>query len=147
MSDHLVKDLMTSDVITLFEEQTLPIADDIMKYRRIRHLPVVDEQGRLVGLVTHRDVLKAQVSYVSFVKNESGGERGSIDLDIQVKDVMSRDVWTVSPTTPAHEAGQLLADHTFSCLPVVEPGRRLVGILTDRDFLKFALEVLERFDQ
>jgi CBS domain-containing membrane protein len=138
---------MTSELITLFEQQTLPIADDIMKFRRIRHLPVVDDEGRLVGLITHRDVLRAQVSYVSFVKNGQEGDRGAVDLDIQVKDVMSRDVWTVSPTTPAHEAGQLLADHAFSCLPVIEPGRRLVGILTDRDFLKFALEVLERFDR
>ena len=142
MTDYCVRDLMTSEVITLFEEQTLPVADDIMKFRRVRHLPVVDENDVLVGLVTHRDVLRAQVSYVSFVK---GGQRGSIDLDIKVADVMSKDVWTVSPDTPAFEAGQLLADHAFSCLPVIVPGRKLVGILTDRDFLKFSLEVLDRF--
>lgn len=144
MNDYRVRDLMTQEVITLFEEQTLPFADDVMKLRRIRHLPVIDEEGVLVGLVTHRDVLKAQVSYVSFMQ---GGDKGSMNLEIPARQVMTRDVWTVGPNTSAHEAGQLLCDHAFSCLPVVEPGRRLVGILTDRDFLKFALEVLERFDR
>lgn len=142
-TNYLVQDLMTEKVITLFEEQTLPIADDIMKLRRIRHMPVIDEGGVLVGLVTHRDILRAQVSFVSFLRE---GQRGSIDMDIPVVDIMTRDVWTVSPTAAAHEAGQLLADHRFSCLPVVDDAHKLVGILTDRDFLKFALEVIERFD-
>jgi len=143
MRDYRVSDLMSGDVITLREEQSLPLARDLMKLRKIRHLPVVDDEGALVGLITQRDLLAAQVSYQSF---SDEGDRGAIDLDIPVKNLMKRDVWTVAPTAGAFEAGQLLVDHSFSCLPVIDEHRRVVGILTDRDFLKYALEVLERFE-
>ena len=73
-------------------------------------------------------------------------QRGAVDLDLPVKDMMTRDIWTIGPNAGAYEAGQLLLDHQFSCLPVVDEQRRVVGIITDRDFLKYALEVLERFE-
>jgi CBS domain-containing membrane protein len=140
MTDHRVRDLMTTKLITFFEEQTLPLAGELMKLKKFRHLPVVDEEGRLVGLITHRDILKAQISTLSVISEHS---REKIEEGFQIKDIMNKDVWTVSPDAPAREAGQLLADHAFSCLPVVDESRKLVGILTDRDFVKYALEILD----
>ena len=61
----LVKHLMSQPVVSLFAEQTLPLAEDIMRYKHLRHLPVVDETGHLVGLVSHRDLLRAQISSLS----------------------------------------------------------------------------------
>lgn len=124
LDELLVRQLMTDDVVTLFEEQTLPLANDIMKLRHIRHLPVIDDHRRLVGLVTHRDVIAAH------------------DADIQVAEMMNRDLWTVHPSTTALRAAELLRDHRFGCLPVVDDDGRLVGIITEADFLGFAIHEL-----
>ena len=122
-----VKHLMKSPVITFFAEQTLPLAGDVMKLKHLRHLPVIDDDRRLVGLVSHRDLLRARDQ-------------------VRVSDIMTRDVWTVEPDTLASVAGQTLLDHKYGCLPVVDPDRRLVGIITERDFLRFAIKAIEMYD-
>ena len=61
----LVKHVMTSDVVTFFAEQTLPLAEDVMRIHRFRHLPVIDSDGHLVGLLTHRDLLRGQISVLT----------------------------------------------------------------------------------
>jgi CBS domain-containing protein len=120
----LVKDLMSAPVITLFAEQTLPLADDIMRFKHIRHLPVIDDDRRLVGLVSNRDILAA------------GGE------PVRVAGIMTRDVWTVGPDVLASIAGETLLDHRYGCLPVVDASGVLVGIITERDFLRFAIKAI-----
>ncbi len=130
---------MTTEVVTLFEEQTLSLASGIMKLRKIRHLPVVDDGYCLVGLVTHRDLLRAQGELMLYLK-DSDSEVGS---EISIKKIMTRDVWTVKPETEIGDAGRLLADHSFSCLPVTDHAGVLVGILTDRDYLNLALDWIE----
>jgi CBS domain-containing membrane protein len=143
MSPILVRDIMTTPVISLFEEQTLPLADDIMRYKHIRHLPVTDDQRRLVGLVSHRDILGARTS---LLEPMSAATRRATDDAIRVKDVMSRELWTTSPDSLASVAGQRLLDHRFSCLPVVDHDFRLIGIVTDRDYLAFAIRALGEQD-
>jgi len=138
----LVKDLMTSPVVSLFAEQTLPLAEDIMSFKHLRHLPVVDDNRHVVGLVSHRDILRAQISFLTGLTNE---QRRARQEEVRVRDIMTRDVWTVTPETLASVAGRTLLDHRFGCLPVVE-GEFLVGILTERDFLRFAIKTIEQFD-
>jgi CBS domain-containing membrane protein len=138
----LVKDLMSSPVVALFAEQTLPLAEDIMTFKHLRHLPVVDDNRHVVGLVSHRDILRAQISSLSGLSKPQARARQE---DVQVQDLMTRDVWTVTPETLASVAGRTLLDHRFGCLPVVE-GRFLVGILTERDFLRFAIRTIEQHD-
>lgn len=135
----LVQDIMTSPVVTFFAEQSMPLADEVMRLRRFRHLPVVDDQQRLVGLVSHRDLLRAQISDLTGL---SRTDRMTRQDDVKVRDVMTVDVWRVHPETSAAVAGQTLLDHRFGCLPVVDGVGVLVGILTERDFLKFALRTL-----
>jgi len=139
----LVKHIMTESVVTLFAEQTLPLAEDIMRFKHLRHLPVVDDAQRLVGLVSHRDILRAQISWLT---GFSETERRARQEHVRVSQIMTRDVWTASPDTLASRAGALLLDHAFGCLPVVEPGGRLVGIVTERDYLRIALEAIARRD-
>ncbi|MDQ3334914.1 MAG: CBS domain-containing protein [Myxococcota bacterium] len=138
----LVKDLMSAPVISLFVEQTLPLAEDIMTFKHLRHLPVVDDKRHVVGLVSHRDVLRAQISSLSGLTKSQTRARQE---DVRVQDLMTRDVWTVTPETLASVAGRTLIDHKFGCLPVVED-QLLVGILTERDFLRFAIKMLEQHD-
>ncbi|HWN70566.1 MAG TPA: CBS domain-containing protein, partial [Haliangium sp.] len=132
--DLLIGDLMTRDLITLHSEQSLFVAEEIMTFRQIRHLPVVDDAGALVGLITHRDLLAAQYSVLSQASGFPANARAR-DI-IQVR---REDVWTVTSTTPAIEAAFTLKDHRFGCLPVVDDGK-LVGIVTEADFLALLVE-------
>lgn len=138
----LVRDLMSAPVVSLFAEQTLPLAEDIMTFKHLRHLPVVDDNRHVVGLVSHRDILRAQISSLTGLTKPQARARQE---DVHVRDLMTRDVWTVTPETLASVAGRTLLDHRFGCLPVVE-GRFLVGILTERDFLRFAIKTIEQYD-
>ena len=139
----LVKHMMSSPVVTFFAEQTLPLAEDVMKYKHIRHLPVVDDRRRVVGLVSHRDLLAAQIS------NRSGVARDiarAIQEEVRVAQVMTRDVMTIGPDVNASIAAATLLDHKFGCLPVVDDQGVLVGIVTEHDFLRFATKILETTD-
>lgn len=143
MSTVLVKHIMTSPVISLFSEQTLPLADDIMRFKHLRHLPVVDDAGRLVGMVSHRDILRAEISSLLGLSAE---ERRARQDHVKVSQIMTRDVWTAGPEAFASNAGRLLLDHRFGCLPVVDAAGRLIGIVTERDYLKFAVKAIELHD-
>ncbi|MFK7988526.1 MAG: CBS domain-containing protein [Sandaracinaceae bacterium] len=132
-----VSDLMTTDVVTVHEEQDVVFATGAMTLRRIRHLPVVRDDV-LVGLVSHRDLLRAQAKFAAQLTGDSSGTRVS---SVLAKDVMSEDVLTVTPETPADEAAMVLVDKKIGCLPVVREGA-LVGIITEADFLRWAVGVL-----
>jgi len=137
----LVRHIMSAPVITFFAEQSLPLAEDVMHLKHLRHLPVIDDEGRLVGLLSHRDLLAAQASTLAGFTPQ---QRRARDEDVRVRQVMTRDVWTVSPDARASVAGRTLLDHRFGCLPVVDADHRLVGIVTERDFLRFAIAMLDR---
>jgi len=134
---------MAKKVVTLFEEQTLPLAGELMQFRKIRHLPVIDDDNHVVGIVTHRDVLRAQLSGLNGLNAQ---ERNQLQQTVQVKNIMNRDVWTVSQDADAYRAARLLVDHQFGCLPVVNSNHEIVGIVTDSDFLRFAVSVLRKYD-
>lgn len=138
----LVRDLMSAPVVSLFAEQTLPLAEDIMAFKHLRHLPVVDDSRHVVGLVSHRDILRAQISSLAGLSRDQARARQE---EVRIEHIMTRDVWTVTPETLASVAGRTLLDHRFGCLPVVE-GEFLVGIITERDFLRFAIRTIEQFD-
>lgn len=135
----LVADIMTTQVVTFFAEQSLPLVEDVMRIHRFRHLPVIDSDRRLLGLITERDLLRGQISVLTGL---SDGARRARQEDVTIEQLMTRDVWTVSPDTLASHAGQMLLDHRFSCLPVVDADHVLCGIVTERDFLKFAIKAL-----
>jgi len=135
-----VRDIMSAPVLSLTESQSLPLAEELMKQKHIRHIPVVDAAGQLVGLVTHRDVMAAKISSLAPLSDE---EKASLQEGVPVARIMRTNVWSVSPETPALAAARMLRDHAFGCLPVVE-GRLLVGIVTEADFLALLIDSLDR---
>jgi CBS domain-containing membrane protein len=139
----LVKHLMTSPVVTFFAEQSLPLAEDVMRFKHVRHLPVTDDARRLVGLVSHRDLLAAQISTRSGLTRDA---RRAVQEEVRVGDIMTRDVWSVHPDVNASIAAATLFDHKYGCLPVIDDDGVLVGIVTEHDFLRFAMKVLETTD-
>ncbi len=130
---------MTDSVYTLQPGDTLSDAKQLMKLARIRHTPVTDDEGNFLGLITNRDLLACTISRLAEL-DESVQEE--IDLAIRVSDVMRRDVYCVSPETDARHAAEVLFEHKFGCLPVLK-GRKLVGILTEADYVRLALKLLD----
>ena len=135
----LVSDIMTRDVVTLYEEENLERLQEGMDRFGFRHLPVVDGD-KLVGLVTHRDLLRAAVSILEpgRATREQVYESG-----VFVAQIMTRNPATVRPDAPLAEAAKLLRDNKFGCLPVTEADGKLVGIITEADFVALVLHLLE----
>jgi CBS domain-containing membrane protein len=133
-----VADLMTTDLVTLTEDETLAHAQRCMARGRIRHLPVVRE-GQLVGLITHRDLLAA--SFSIFAEVEASEQRRVFDT-VRVVEAMHRDVVTVSPGLTVSKAARILLENKYGCLPVVDDEQRLQGIVTEADFLRLTVQLL-----
>lgn len=131
----LVSEIMSKDLFTLFEDDTIRVLDEIMRWRAIRHIPVVNQKNELVGLVTHRDLLRLSFSALSEVDK---GEQDTINEKILVGDVMQENVFSIPPQIELKEAATLMLKNKFGCLPVVDQEtRKLVGIITEADFVKF----------
>jgi CBS domain-containing protein len=126
-----VRELMTTDVATIGRNDELTIADDVMKMKRLRHLPVL-EDGRLVGILTQRDLFHAALSTAL-----NFGEKAQKEFlkTVVVKEVMTDEVRTIGPDADVREAARLLIEHRIGCLPVVENGK-LVGIVSETDLLR-----------
>jgi CBS domain-containing membrane protein len=131
----LVVDLMTSQVTTLRRNDTLKSADDLMRLGRIRHLPVLDEDGNLAGIVSQRDLflggLLRALGYGAHARDKA--------LDgLLVKEAMKTEVLTTTANAPLAQAAELMLAHKVGCLVVVD-GPKVVGILTEADFVKLAV--------
>jgi CBS domain-containing membrane protein len=128
-----VGDLMTSEVATLQRNEMLSLAEQLMSLGRIRHLPVVDEEGELVGIVSQRDLFHS-----GLLRALGHGKHSAARVRemLAVKEVMTTDVITTTRDASLEEAARLMFDKKIGCLPVVENGR-LVGILTEGDFVAY----------
>ncbi|MGH9869951.1 MAG: CBS domain-containing protein [Candidatus Polarisedimenticolia bacterium] len=129
---------MTRPVITVSEKESLRDAIALMQRHRIRHLPVISSD-RLVGILTDRDVKRATPSLLTGVSQE---EYDGVLKETHVGQVMTRNPFTVTPSTSLRDAVKILLDRRFNGVPVVENGR-LLGILTATDLLRTLHEMLE----
>jgi acetoin utilization protein AcuB len=133
----LVKDRMTKHPLTIDVDTSLADAHTYMEEQKVRHLPVIDKTGKLVGLITEGDLLKAGPSSVTSL---SVWEIRSLLDRITIKNVMVHDVITTTEDIPIEDAAHLMLDHKISCLPVVREGR-LVGIITETDIFRTFMEL------
>jgi CBS domain-containing membrane protein len=137
-----VKEIMTTELYTLQETDTLQEARRLMMEENIRHLPIMDKAGKLVGLVTQRDLLAASLSRVAHVQDD---ERQTFEASIPLKQIMTTNLLVVHEKMNLREAARLLQDHKYGCLPVVTRGK-LKGIITDSDFVAVAINLLEQLE-
>lgn len=127
-----VKDVMTSNVTTLKRNEQLTLADDVMRLGRIRHLPVLDDDGEtLIGIVSQRDLFRGALAQAIGYGEHA---RRKLLNTLVVKEIMTTDPITTTPDTPLVDAARILMERKIGCLPVVQAGR-LVGILTEGDFV------------
>jgi len=128
----VVTQIMTGSPVTLKPEDTLDLANDVISLGRIRHIPVVDA-GRLVGLLSERDLMGAAASHVFGLKQKS---KSALLKSVLIRDVMKKRVVTVAPETSIKDAAHLMADKKIGCVPVVSDGA-IVGLVTTTDILRY----------
>ena len=134
-----IEAIMSTNLITVTPSATLAEARTLMHENRIHHIPVV-EGDRLVGLITLTNVLAATDSFLRDPKNRIHAN------DISIKDAMVDDVATVDVSASLRQAALFLEKHKIGCLPVMDD-RKLVGIITDTDFVAVAINLLEQIEE
>lgn len=131
-----VEDLMTSRVFSLHPADSIAKARLIMDEQDVRHVPIVDAEQNLIGLVSERDLLRHALE-------------DQIDLPLQLlddllhktraEDIMTREVVSIEAEAPLSEAATTMLEGKYGCLPVLD-GTRLIGILTESDFVRYHAE-------
>ena len=128
-----VKDHMTTNVFTVTGDTVISKAVDIMAKNHFHRLPVTDENGGLIGLVTG-----------GLVEESSGSKSTSLSIyelnyllsRTKVSDIMIKDVKTVKPDLFIEEASQIMIDNEIAVLPVVDEGNKVIGIITEKDIFQ-----------
>ena len=127
-----VGDLMTKEVVTLYRNDEIALADDLMNLGRVRHIPVLDEDETLVGIITQRDLFRSALlqtlGYGRTIRDRTLS-------GVRIKEIMTTHVITTNSSTPLRDAAELMLHQKIGCLPVLEDGK-LAGILTEADFVR-----------
>ena len=129
-SCRVVRQVMTRELFTIHPEDVIDLAASMMEWEHIRHVPVENDEGKLVGVLSHRALLRA------FARRKAD------DAPPAVRDVMNTEPVTVTADTSTVDAITLMRQRRVGCLPVVD-GETLIGIVTERDFMKIAGRMLE----
>ncbi|MFQ5653657.1 MAG: glutamate-cysteine ligase family protein [Planctomycetota bacterium] len=129
-----VEQYMATDLFTVDQDEIIDLVANLMHWKHIRHVPVEDLEHRLVGLVSYRSLLRHLANGTITGRNEP----------ISVSEVMEKNLVTVTPETPSLEAIELMRRHGIGCLPVIKDDR-LVGLVTEHDFVDAARQLLEEF--
>jgi CBS domain-containing membrane protein len=133
MSMHLtVRDLMTDSVYTVHRRTSLADVQLLMLENGFRHVPVVDDDDEVLGLVSQRDVTAA---LGAAARGDLTGQQARL-ADLTASQAMTTPVETIGPDDDLRSAAELMIENKYGCLPVVE-GRHLVGIITESDFVRF----------
>jgi len=134
-----VDEIMTTEIFTLPATATVADAIRVMTERSIRHIPIVDSEGNMEGLVTRHDVMEVMDSTL----RAKTAQRDP--ATIPLAEIMTHDVVTVDEGANLRRAALFLEEHDFSCLPVMKEGR-LSGIVTDADLVAVAINLLEQLE-
>ncbi|MFN8547441.1 MAG: CBS domain-containing protein [Candidatus Eisenbacteria bacterium] len=128
-----VEQYMTTDIFSVREDESVDLVANLMEWEKIRYVPVEDDDHKLIGLISYRSVLRLLAH----------GKYGQRTHTVSAADIMKRDLITVQPETPTLDAIRLMRRNQIGCLPVVSEGR-LVGIVTEHDFMDIAANLLEQ---
>ncbi len=126
-----VEQFMSKDLFTVRPEDVIDLAASLMNWKSKKHIPVEDDKGNLVGIITYRDLLK--IFSTDIAKKEK---------EVLVSSVMTKDLITVTPKTATLDALKLMREKNVGCLPVVK-NKKLVGLLTAQDFLTVSTKLFE----
>ena len=134
----LIKDWMSTPVITVGPDESMMKASKLMKDKTIRRLPVVDDKGKLIGIVTDRDIKEASPSKATTLDIH---ELYYLLSEIKVKDIMTKNPVRLKSEDSVEKAAVLLSDRTLGGLPIVDDDDRVVGIITEKDMYDVLIEI------
>jgi acetoin utilization protein AcuB len=135
----LVGKRMKRNPLTVQPDVSIAEALEKMRREKLRHLPVLDKKGHLLGIVSRQDLLYASPSSVTSL---NVWEVTYLVSQVKVKEVMTKDVITAAENMPVEDAARIMSDNKIGCLPVVRDGL-LVGIITETDLFNIFLELFE----
>jgi acetoin utilization protein AcuB len=130
---------MSAPAVNISANTPFEDALKLMRDRQFRRLPVVDKKGKLIGIISERDLLHAAPSEATSL---SVWEVHYLLSKIQIKEIMSKDVITTTPDTPVEDAARLMVSHKIGGLPVVDEHKDVVGVITETDIFKAFVEML-----
>ncbi len=133
------RDLMSTDLYTLSEHDGYVSADQVMRLRRVRHVPVV-RGDKLVGLVTHRDLMRAQAKLFARAASQEASTEDRV-ITVKVSEIMSKELATCAPDAHGDDTARRMRDDKIGCVLVVED-EKLVGIVTESDVVSWAIDVM-----
>ncbi|WP_462158494.1 CBS domain-containing protein [Pseudoalteromonas sp. GB56] len=134
------KEIMTTDLVTIAPEATLHQAHEVMREHNIRHIPVVSDDKKLVGILTQK-VMIAQVMKIISVFGASALERK--EKQTLVSEIMSTDFASVMSDEPLIDIAKFFLSNRHGCMPVVDDGK-LQGLLTSSDFVRLCVALMEK---
>lgn len=134
-----VKDQMTTPAITLTPDTPFQEALKLMREHKIRRIPIVDENQKLVGIVSERDLLHAEPSPATTL---SIWEMNDLLWRLKLGDVMTKDVVVVTPLTTLQDAASLMIKHKIGGLPVIGADEQVLGVITETDIFKTFVALL-----
>ena len=136
MRRELVKNWMTSDIVTIDPDTSLPEAHKLMSDNGIRRLPVI-KNGRLIGIVTRGDVREAEPSEATTL---SIWEINYLLARLRIEKIMTRNPKTISPDATIGQAARMMMEQKISGLPVVDDSSSVVGIITESDIFRMVVQ-------
>ncbi|MBM3128139.1 MAG: CBS domain-containing protein [Chloroflexi bacterium] len=128
----LVRERMTAQPVVVHPDTSFGDAMDLLRAKKVRRLPVVDDKGALVGIVVEKDLLRAGPSAATTL---SFYEIPALLAKLKIKEIMTKRVITVEEDWPVEEAARVMVEHKIGCLPIVR-GNQLVGIITETDIFR-----------
>lgn len=133
-----VRDRMSSPAVTATPDTVFRDALSVMRKHRFRRLPVIDEDGKLIGIVCERDLVYASPSQTGSL---SVWELNHLLSHVQIRQLMTENVITATADTPVEDVAQLMTDNKIGGLPVVDEHSRVIGIITETDIFKAFVEM------
>jgi CBS domain-containing protein len=138
-----VRDIMTSELVTLSKLATVAQARELMRQHHIRQIPITSEGGKLEGIVSQRDIHEVSLSRLT---DDTDRRRELIEKNITLDEIMTREVETISPASLSSAAAAKLHELRVGALPVVDEGV-LVGLISSSDFLSIASQLLSQLEE
>ena len=135
-----VAELMTANPLFVRREQTLKDAHDLMRTKNIRHIPVLDEQDKLVGVLTQKKMIATVMGLLAKYGTSALERKEKQQI---IGELMDTDFATVKPQQSLAEVISYFLKNKHGCLPVVDDNDQLLGILTSSDFVRLAGQLLE----
>ncbi len=138
-----VKDLMSDELYTLKSTNTIHQAKELMLKNRIRHIPIIDDDGKFMGLLTKQVILAVSVSALADIDTQ---ERDELESHVPISEVMITDVVVAEENTNLSKAAKFLLEQKHGCLPIFKDGK-IIGILTESDFVRLAFYLMQKMDE